>query len=52
MAERLATIEEFFQEKPESLHPVTRELIASAFREGFLCGVAENFLARMREGVE
>lgn len=145
MAERLAAIEEFFQEKPESLHPVTRELmadaarysavdafrafhrleelkreaeeirrsvdflatpttptaytiaevdaapvalnanlgtyanfvnlldlsavaipngfyanglpigvtlIASAFREGFLCGVAENFLARMREGVE
>ncbi len=32
VAERLAAIEEFFQEKPEALHPVTRELIAGAAR--------------------
>ena len=32
MAERLAAIEEFLGEKPESLHPVTRELIAGAAR--------------------
>ena len=32
MAERLAVIEEFLGEKPESLHPVTRELIAGAAR--------------------
>ena len=32
MAERLAAIEEFLGEKPESLHPLTRELIAGAAR--------------------
>ena len=32
MAERLAAIEEFLGEKPEFLHPVTRELIAGAAR--------------------
>ena len=30
VAERLAAIEEFIGEKPEALHPVTRELIAGA----------------------
>ena len=32
VAERLAAIEEFFEEKPDALHPVTRELIAGADR--------------------
>lgn len=32
MAERLAAIEEFIGAKPETLHPVTRELIAGASR--------------------
>ena len=32
MAERLAAIEAFFGEKPEALHPVTRELISGAAR--------------------
>ncbi len=32
VAERLAAIEEFFGEKPEAFHPVTRELIAGAAR--------------------
>ena len=30
VAERLAAIEEFFGEKPDALHPVTRELISGA----------------------
>ncbi len=32
MVERLAAIEDFFEEKPDALHPVTRELIAGAAR--------------------
>lgn len=32
VAERLAAIEAFFGEKPEALHPVTRELISGAAR--------------------